>query len=49
MRNIIFNIRVKKQWSDFYPLVERIINTQVHSVTKVSPEQIIYGNSIGLD
>jgi len=49
MRNIIFDIRVKKQWSDFYPLVERIINTQVHSVTKVSPAQIIYGNAIDLD
>ena len=29
--------------------MERIINTQVHSVTKVSPAQIIYGNSIDLD
>ena len=49
MRNIIFDMRVKKQWSDYYPLVERIINTQVHSVTQVSPAQIIYGNSIDLD
>ena len=29
--------------------MERIINTQVHNVTKVSPAQIIYGNSIELD
>ena len=49
MRNIIFDLRIKNQWSDYYPLVERIINTQVHSVTKVSPAQIIYGNSIDLD
>ena len=39
MRNIIYNIRVKKYWSDYYPIVERIINTQVHSVTRVSPAQ----------
>jgi hypothetical protein len=49
MRNIIFDIRVKKHWSDYYPLVERIINAQIHSVTKVSPAQIIYGNTIDLD
>jgi len=49
MRNIIFDQRVKKNWSDYYPLVERIINSQVHSTTKVSPAQIIYGNAIDLD
>jgi hypothetical protein len=49
LRSIIFDIHVKKQWSDFYSLVERIINTQVHSVTKVSPALIIHGNTIGLD
>ena len=43
MRNIIFDIHVKKQWSDFYPLLERIINTQVSSA------QIIQGNAIDLD
>jgi hypothetical protein len=40
---------VKKCWGDYYPLVERIINSQVHSTTKVSPAQIIYGNAIDLD
>ena len=49
MRNIIFNLRVKKHWGDYYPLVEHIINSQVHSVTKVSPEQIMYGNVIDLE
>ena len=49
MRNIIFDNRVKNHWSDYHPIVERIINSQVHSVTKVSPAQIIYGNAIDLD
>ena len=49
MRNIIYDIRVKKYWSDYYPIVERIINTQVHSVTRVSPAQFFYGNAIDLD
>jgi len=49
MRNIIFDKRVKKYWGDYYPLVERIINSQIHSTTKVSPAQIIYGNAIDLD
>jgi len=37
MHNIIVDIRVRKHLSDYYPLVERIINTQIHSVTNVSP------------
>ena len=49
LRNIIFDIRVKKHWSNYDPLVERIINAQIHSVTKVPPAQIIYGNTIDLD
>ena len=27
MRNIFFNLRIKNQWSDYYPLVGRINNT----------------------
>ena len=49
MRNIIFDIRGKKHWSDFYPLVERITNAQIHSFTKMSPAQIIYDNTKDLD
>ena len=49
MQNIIFDICVSKQLSDYYPLVERIINIQGNSVTKVSPTQIIFGNAIDLD
>jgi len=49
MRNIIFDIRSKNYWSVYYPLVERIINAQNCSVTKVSAAQIIYNNTIYLD
>ena len=46
---IIFDVCVKKTWSDYYQLVERIINVQIHSVTKVSQAQIIYCNTTDLD
>ena len=49
MRNIIFDKCFKKYWGDFYPFVEIIINAQIHSVTKVSPAEIIHGNAIDLD
>ena len=49
IRNIIFDKRVKKRWSRNYPLVERIFNAEEHGVTKVSPAQIIFGNSVNLD
>jgi hypothetical protein len=50
LRAIFFeDVDLKKIWGWIYPLVERIINSEVHSIIKVSPAQIIYGNAIDLD
>ena len=49
LRAIIFEINATNDWSDRLPLIERILNTEKHSSTGVSPAKLIFGNSIDLD
>jgi cleavage and polyadenylation specificity factor subunit 1 len=49
LRNIIFDKRVMANWSVYLPLVQRIINSAVHSSLGVSPAQILFANAIDLD
>ena len=35
----------KYQWSDYLPLVQRIINTSVHTALKVSPHDLIFATN----
>jgi len=41
LRNLIFDRRVYKTWSQSLPLVQRIINTMPHTATGISPADII--------
>ena len=49
IRDILFHTKVKENWSDALPLVQRIMNAQSLLPTGTSPAQIIFGNSINLD
>jgi transposase InsO family protein len=49
LRSIIYDKKIKHDWSLSLPLVQRILNSQVHSTTKVSPAQLLFGNSINLE
>ena len=49
LRNIIFNKNILKQWSDYLPLVQRIINSSTHKTTGVAPAEILFGNATELD
>ena len=48
LRNIIFDNKVLLKWSNYLPLVQRIMNVSTHSATGVSPAAIVYGNTIDL-
>ena len=41
--------RIHSKWSLGLPLVQRILNTTVHSVTGYAPAALLYGNSITFD
>jgi transposase InsO family protein len=49
LRNIIFDRSVLSKWSTYLPLVKRIFNASIHSVTGVAPAKIIYGEAIDLN
>ena len=49
LKNIIFSKNVISNFSIFLPLVQRILNANVHSAIGVSPAQILFGNSVKLD
>jgi hypothetical protein len=49
LRAMVYHKKQKKNWYRFLPLVQRIINAQVHRSIGVSPNQIIFGNTIDND
>ena len=42
LRNLIFEDRIGAKWSDYLPLVQRIMNTKVHSATGLAPAEIVF-------
>ena len=49
LRGIVFDNTLIAKWSSILPMVQRIINAQVHDRLGVSPAQILFGNTITLD
>ena len=49
LRAIVFDRKIKSKWSMALPLIQRVMNTTVHSSIGTSPSQIIFGNAIDLD
>ena len=49
LRAILFSKNVINDWSKYLPLVQRIMNSTVHSSIGVSPSQLLFGNAINLD
>ena len=43
---IVQDHKVIGQWSPMVPLVQRIMNSQVHQSIGVSPLQLMYGNAV---
>ena len=49
LRAIVFDRKIKSNWSLTLPLVQRVMITAVYSSTGVAPSQVIFGNAIDLD
>ena len=49
LRNIVFDKDIITRWSDYLPLVQRIMNSSEHKITGVTPAEIMFGNSVDLD
>jgi hypothetical protein len=48
-RGLVYQIGNRNRWSMYLPLVQRILNSEVHDRIGVSPAQLLYGNAINLD
>jgi transposase InsO family protein len=49
LRAIILSENVKDHWQTYLPLVQRIMNSNVHSATGHAPSAIVFGGLIDLD
>jgi hypothetical protein len=49
LRAIVYEGRVKRNWSLYLPLVQRIINTSIHSSIGTTPSRVVFGDQAYLD
>ena len=49
LRNILYDTKIVETWSSYLPLIERIINAKKHSVTGISPADLLFGGMINLE
>jgi hypothetical protein len=49
LRAIVFDMKVKNEWSLYLPLVSRVINSSKHLSTGCAPASILFGNSVDLN
>jgi transposase InsO family protein len=49
LRAIVFDMKVKKDWSLYLPLVGRVMNSMKHSSIGCAPANILFGNSVDLN
>jgi hypothetical protein len=49
LKAIIFDRRVHSKWSKYLPIVQRYINTSVHSATGCTPAEIVFPSGAEID
>ena len=49
LRAIVFDRKIKTDWSFCLPLIQRVMNASKNSTTGMTPAQLIFGNNIDLD
>ena len=49
LRGLIFDKRVQTKWSRYLPIVQRYINTSVHSATGCTPAELVFPSGAEID
>jgi hypothetical protein len=49
LRTIVFDKRIQNKWSKYLPIVQRYINTSVHSSTGCTPAEIVFPSGAEID
>jgi hypothetical protein len=49
LKSIVYAGGVKRSWSSYLPMVQRVINTSIHSAIGTSPARVVFGDKAYLD
>ena len=49
IRNILSKVKDRSKWTEYIPLVRRIINSSIHLATGFRPSEMLFGSSIDLN
>jgi hypothetical protein len=49
LRALLFELNDYKDWDTYLPMVQRIMNTSIHSVLRVSPHTLVFGENTNAD
>ena len=49
LRSIIFDKRIQRRWSKYLPIVQRVLNTSVHSATGCTPAEVVFPDGAEID
>lgn len=49
LRGVVMDRRVSERWSEFLPLVQRVINATPHLATGAPPVRMLFGDAVQLD
>jgi hypothetical protein len=50
LRDILFDRHIRyDEWSDYLPIVQRIMNSHPYSSTSTTPAQLLFGNAVSLN
>jgi hypothetical protein len=49
VRALVYEVNKRNAWEIYLPLAQRIINSEVHSRTGVSPNSLVFGGKVDLD
>jgi hypothetical protein len=49
LQAMVFEINKRNAWKTYLPLAQRIINSEIHSRTGVSPNELVFGGKVDLE
>ena len=49
LRALVYEYRIRSEWSHYLPLVQRIINYTVDGSIGTQPDRVIFGDMVGCD
>ena len=49
LQAMVFEINKRSAWKTYLPLAQRIINSEIHSRIRVTPNELVFGGKVDLE